>query len=82
MKVDSPLLSDTTDVITLSALLREVIAEGRERPPQPVPVDIRSEEGCVCRLLQPHGCAVAARHPAAGRPLFSHYTRQPHNTIY
>ncbi|MHB8869336.1 MAG: hypothetical protein ACYC6T_02045 [Thermoleophilia bacterium] len=71
MKTDSPLLSDTRDVVTLSALLREVIAEGRERPPQPVRVDIRFEKGCVCRLLRPEGLPVAAMHPAAGRPLMN-----------
>lgn len=65
MKKGSQLLSDTMDVITLSALLREVIAEGREGPPQPVRVEARSDEGCACRLLQPQGYPMATIHPAA-----------------
>lgn len=41
MKKDSRMLSETRDVISLGALLHEVLAESRERPPRPVPADVR-----------------------------------------
>lgn len=66
MKKDHRVLSETTDVISLSALLREVLAEARERPPRRVPADVRrpADTG-ICQAPLSPGYSAPVVHPAA-----------------